>query len=144
VEVKIFSAGVVVVRKEQGRFLYLLLRAYKHWDFPKGMVEANETPLQAAIREVEEETTITDLDFKWTELYMETGPYGKGNKVARYYVAETQQLDISLPINPELGRAEHEEYIWSNYEGVKGLVSARVRSVLEWADNIIKYDESPF
>ena len=141
-EVKIFSAGVVVVRKEQGRFLYLLLRAYKHWDFPKGMVEANETPLQAAIREVEEETTITDLDFKWAELYMETGPYGKG-KVARYYIAETQQLDISLPINPELGRAEHEEYVWSSYEEVKGLVSARVRSVLEWADNIIKYNESP-
>lgn len=141
-EVKIFSAGVVVVRKEQGRFLYLLLRAYKHWDFPKGMVEADETPLEAAIREVEEETTITDLDFRWTELYMETGPYGKG-KVARYYIAETQTVDISLPINPELGRAEHEEYVWSSYEDVKGLVSARVRTVLEWADNIIKYDESP-
>ena len=37
---------------------YLLLRAYKHWDFPKGMVEADEAPLAAARREVAEETGI--------------------------------------------------------------------------------------
>lgn len=131
-----------MVRKENGHFLYLLLRAYKHWDFPKGMVEANETPLEGAKREVEEETTITQLDFNWSEQYMETGPYGRG-KVARYYLAETRETDISLPINPEIGRPEHEEYVWATYDEAKNRVSARVRSILEWASNIIKYDENP-
>jgi len=42
---------------------YLLLRAYNYWDFPKGVVEVDESPLQAAIREVEEETTLTGLRF---------------------------------------------------------------------------------
>jgi len=134
------SSGVVVVRKEAGKYLYLLLRAFQHWDFPKGMVEQGETPLQAAVREVEEETTITQVEFVWDKQFMETGPYGKG-KVARYYVAETAQNKVDLPVNPEIGRPEHEEYRWVNYNDAKNLVTPRVRSVLEWADNIIKYHE---
>ena len=61
------SAGVVVIRETHEGWLYLLLRAYNHWDFPKGMVEAGEEPLAAAIREVREETLITELEFAWGE-----------------------------------------------------------------------------
>lgn len=136
----IFSAGVVVVKQIDGKFVYLLLRAYKHWDFPKGMVESGETPLEAANREVREETTITGLSFNWGDQFLETGPYGKG-KVARYYLAQTEQEDIALPINPELGHPEHEEFTWVSYEDAKPLLTARVRSVLEWAQNILKYSE---
>ena len=52
------SAGVVVLRDTVEGPRYLLLRAYKHWDFPKGMVEVDEAPLDAARREVAEETGI--------------------------------------------------------------------------------------
>ncbi len=137
---KVLSAGVVVVRKNTNGYKYLLLRAYSHWDFPKGMVEAGEEPLEAAKREVKEETTITDLAFKWGYDYRETGPYGQG-KVARYYLAETRQEAIELPINPELGRPEHEEYRWVSYEEALPMISPRVRSILEWAQNILKYED---
>ena len=43
----------------------LLLRAYKNWDFPKGMVEPGEQPFDAAVREVREETTLENLAFDW-------------------------------------------------------------------------------
>jgi 8-oxo-dGTP pyrophosphatase MutT (NUDIX family) len=33
------SAGVVVVRQTADGWRFLLLRAFSHWDFPKGMVE---------------------------------------------------------------------------------------------------------
>ena len=33
------SAGVVVVRETSDGWRFLLLRAFNHWDFPKGMVE---------------------------------------------------------------------------------------------------------
>ena len=36
------SAGVVVVRNVQGSWLFLMLRAYRNWDFPKGLVEPGE------------------------------------------------------------------------------------------------------
>lgn len=137
----ILSSGVVVVRQVDGRYIYLLLRAYRNWDFPKGMVEKDETPMQGARREVEEETTITELQFKWGEQYIETGPYGKG-KVARYYLAETDTEEVCLPVNPELGRPEHEEFRWVSYDEAKPLVTARVRAILEWANNILKYSEN--
>ena len=92
--------------------------------------------LEGAEREVEEETTITQLEFKWGMRFRETGPYGPG-KVARYYIAETEQEDVDLPINPEIGRPEHDEYRWVTYQDALGLVGARVRSVLDWANEII-------
>ena len=126
------SAGVVVVRREGDDWLYLLLRAFNHWDFPKGMVEEGEEPLAAAIREVREESTIEDLDFAWGSNCTQTGPYS-GGKVARYYLAETRRSDVSLPINPMIGRAEHSEYRWVDFDEALELVSPRVRPVVRWA-----------
>jgi 8-oxo-dGTP pyrophosphatase MutT (NUDIX family) len=126
------SAGVVVVRRQGDDWLYLLLRAFNHWDFPKGMVEPGEEPLAAAIREVQEESTIADLDFAWGEDSTQTGPYS-GGKVARYYLASTRTSDVALPINPMIGRAEHSEYRWTRYDEALDLVSPRVKPVLRWA-----------
>ena len=42
-----------------------MLRAYRNWDFPKGVVEPGENPLYAAVREVREETSLDALDFRW-------------------------------------------------------------------------------
>jgi 8-oxo-dGTP pyrophosphatase MutT (NUDIX family) len=119
------SAGVVVVRETSDGWRFLLLRAFTHWDFPKGMVEAGEQPLAAAIREVKEETLIEDLDFAWGEDFIETRPYSRG-KVARYYLARTPTTDVSLPIIEELGRPEHNEFRWVNEPGALKLVSPRV------------------
>jgi 8-oxo-dGTP pyrophosphatase MutT (NUDIX family) len=135
VQRKTLSAGVVVLRHEPKGCRYLLLRAYQYWDFPKGLVEPGEEPKAAACREVEEETTLTELVFRWGERYRETGPYGHG-KVARYYIAETPQIDVSLPVNPELGRPEHSEFRWMSYEEAMTLLSPRVASVLKWAHEV--------
>lgn len=126
------SAGVVVVRDTAEGWRYLLLRAFTHWDFPKGMVEAGEEPLNAAIREVKEETLIEDLDFAWGHDYVETGPYSRG-KVARYYLARTSTLDVSLPVIAELGRPEHNEFRWVDQTDALKLVSARVEPIVKWA-----------
>jgi len=121
-----------VTRDTPDGWRFLLLRAFTHWDFPKGMVEAGEEPLAAAIREVREESLIEDLEFIWGEDHTQTGPYRRG-KVARYYIARTRTIEITLPVIEELGRAEHNEYRWVDYEGAMKLVSPRVEPVLEWA-----------
>ncbi len=126
------SAGVVVVRDTAEGWRYLLLRAFTHWDFPKGMVEAGEEPLSAAIREVKEETLIEDLDFAWGQEYVETGPYSRG-KVARYYLARTSTLEVTLPVIEELGRPEHNEFRWVDEIDALKLVSARVEPIVKWA-----------
>ena len=126
------SAGVVVVRDTPDGWRFLLLRAFNHWDFPKGMVEAGEEPLAAAIREVREESLIDDLEFLWGEDHLETGPYSRG-KVARYYIARTRTTAVSLPVIEELGRPEHNEYRWVDRDEALKLISPRIEPVLEWA-----------
>lgn len=126
------SAGVVVVRGGPDQWVFLMLRAYRNWDFPKGMVDAGEDPLAAARREVREETLIEDLDFKWGEGFRETEPYGN-RKVARYYLAATRTEKISLPISPELGRPEHNEWRWVDPDAALSLVAARLQPVVRWA-----------
>ncbi|MGB5102838.1 MAG: NUDIX domain-containing protein [Steroidobacteraceae bacterium] len=133
------SAGVVVVRQTEEGWRFLLLRAFNHWDFPKGMVEEGEEPLAAAVREVQEESLIADLEFAWGETSTQTGPYSRG-KVARYYIARTRTEAVSLPVNPELGRPEHSEYRWVDFEEAIGLVSPRVRPVLNWAAQVMNLE----
>lgn len=116
-------------------WLFLMLRAYRNWDFPKGMVEVNEDPLAAARREVREETLIEDLEFRWGEVYKETERYGKG-KVARYYLAATRTERISLPVSPELGRPEHDEWRWVDRDTALSLVSARLQPIVRWAAGV--------
>ncbi len=67
------SAGVVIVRRVAGKWLYLLLRVYNFWDFPKGVLEAGESGLAAAKREAKEEAGIGAFllfpDFKAEKLF---------------------------------------------------------------------------
>jgi 8-oxo-dGTP pyrophosphatase MutT (NUDIX family) len=126
------SAGVVVVRRGPTGWLFLMLRAYRNWDFPKGVLEPGEEPLAAARREVREETLINDLQFTWGEEYRETAPYSN-NKVARYYVGETHTERVSLPVSPELGRPEHNESRWLDLAGALSLSSPRVVPIVRWA-----------
>jgi bis(5'-nucleosidyl)-tetraphosphatase len=133
------SAGVVVVRPAAEGWRFLLLRAFNHWDFPKGMVEPGEEPFAAAVREVREESTIEDLDFAWGDACTQTGPYSRG-KTARYYIARTQTTVVELPVNPALGRAEHSEFRWVDYDEAVELVSPRVRPVLRWAAQVMNLE----
>jgi 8-oxo-dGTP pyrophosphatase MutT (NUDIX family) len=127
-----FSAGVVVARRDGGGWRLLVLRAYRNWDFPKGRVEPGETPLAAAIRETAEEAAIGDLAFRWGEDCRETAPYGRG-KVARYYLAETAQQTVTLPVSPELGRPEHDEWRWVDFIEAERLLPPRLQPILAWA-----------
>jgi 8-oxo-dGTP pyrophosphatase MutT (NUDIX family) len=126
------AAGAVVFRRGDRGIRLLLLRAYKNWDFPKGLVEPGENELAAAKREVEEETGLADLDYPFGDEFKETVPYS-GNKVARYYLAETDVEKIELPVSPELGRPEHHEYRWVSFDEAEDLLPPRLFVILEWA-----------
>ena len=64
------SAGVLVFREvpdpdkggEATRRLYLLLDYGRHWDYPKGHLEAGEDDRTAALRELKEETNLDQVE----------------------------------------------------------------------------------
>lgn len=133
------SSGIVVVRCIGGRYRYLLLRAYRYWDFPKGLVEPHESPLAAARREVQEETGLSNLQFRWGDGYVETPRYS-GNKVARYYLALSDHGEVTLGVNPALGRPEHHTYAWADYQTARARAGPRIRAVLDWAQRLVGRD----
>jgi len=51
---KLLSAGILVLHPE-GRLLLAHATGARHWDIPKGLVDAGETPRDAAVREASEE-----------------------------------------------------------------------------------------
>ena len=114
-----------------------MLRAYRNWDFPKGVVETGEEPFAAAQREVTEETGLADLEFPLGEEHCDTLPYAGGGKIARYYLAETTQENIRLPISEELGRPEHHEWRWVNFDEAEDLLPPRLAIVLDWARRVL-------
>lgn len=130
------SAGIVVVRFTPVGWRCLLLRAFRNWDFPKGVSEPGETPLHTAVREVAEETGLTDLRFRFGDDFCETSPYA-GGKIARYYIAESASGEATLPVNPELGRPEHHEFRWVRFDEACRLLPPRLHPVFEWAQSIV-------
>ncbi len=130
------SCGFVLARQNGDQWLTLMLRAWRNWDFPKGIREGGETALEAARREVAEETGIDAIELDWGEVCIDTGPYNRG-KTARYFLGRTDSEDVVMGIVPELGRAEHHEYRWMSFDEAYDLASPRVHTVVVWARQII-------
>lgn len=130
------SCGVIVARRTDAGWLTLFLRAFHHWDFPKGIREPGEDAMQTAVREVEEETGVTELSFEWGDRFFETGPYSRG-KIARYFIATTTQEDVVMGISPETGEPEHHEWRWVTFDEAYDLGSPHVRQIVQWARQII-------
>lgn len=72
------SCGFVVYRNVQGQRQYLLIRSTNgEYGFPKGHMEAGETELQTAVRELKEET---NLEVRFVEGFRREEEYLLPNK----------------------------------------------------------------
>jgi 8-oxo-dGTP pyrophosphatase MutT (NUDIX family) len=127
------SAGGVVFRMANGRALFLLIRdSYKNWGFPKGHIEPNEPPEQAALREVEEETGLSGLVLRGPVETIEWYFRFRGrliHKVCHFYLMEAATARTS---------PQREEGItacrWFSFEEAHERISyANARGVLERA-----------
>lgn len=132
----VISAGIVPLRRTDAAWRVLILRAYRNWDFPKGVIEPGETPLAAALREAQEETGITDFKLEFGEDHRDTTPYSRG-KIARYYLAVTASEHIDLPVSPELGRPEHHEWRWTTFDEAAALLPPRLQPICDWARAVV-------
>lgn len=103
------SAGVIVFRGDSPRS-YLLMRSALTrrpvWEFPKGAIEPGETEIEAATRELEEETGLASGDytildgFREEERYYFTRGTGDDRRLIRkrvdYFLAEWRQGEIRI------------------------------------------------
>jgi 8-oxo-dGTP pyrophosphatase MutT (NUDIX family) len=131
---EIRAAGGVVVR--DGRIAVVHRPKYDDWSLPKGKLDAGESWEEAALREVEEETGLTDLAFPRGEVFYETQPYAQG-KVARYYLGVTRTNKVVLRPNPKTRLYEHHEWRWVTVGAARRLVVPRVAQVITWAERLL-------
>lgn len=100
------SAGGVVLDGE-GRVALCARRSFKgvlQWGLPKGLVEPNETPEQAAIREANEETGLTvevvtslaTIDYWFVEPGREGSPARRVHKFVHFFLMRATGGDPSL------------------------------------------------
>ena len=122
------SAGVILFNELDGKFL-LLNYPSGHWDFVKGKMEKGETPRKTAIRETNEETGISDVDFingfeEEIEYYFYADKQEIHKKVI-FFLGKTKTSDIILS-------HEHLNYIWLEYD------NALKKTTYENAKNLLK------
>ena len=122
-------SGIIVIKEFPEGFFVLGLRVYGSYDLPKGGVEPFETDLTAALRETEEESGITDLDFRW-------GLQTTQAKNVTLFIAETNQEPLIRP-NPETGEYEHHDAKWLTFNEAETKLHPYLRPTMFWARTIV-------
>lgn len=97
------SFGIVPLNEENGEWLVFLIlhRNGRHWGFPKGKSHANESPKEAAQRELKEETGLEIVRFLSEEPISESYHFRyKGRMVRKtvHYFAAIVQGDVKLQV----------------------------------------------
>ena len=153
------SAGAVIFtlhkpkypdgRGQHPRREYLLLRYEAgHWDFPKGHLEKEESPEEAAKREIYEETglrTITLLPGFKEHIKYWLWPYNFGPR--RHATKQTQRHRILKNVTFFAARArsrgvklswEHTGYAWLPFKDALNLVTYKnAKDVLQKAEQFL-------
>ncbi len=122
---------------EDGRPLFLLIRdSYRNWGFPKGHLEGSESAEGAALREVEEETGLSELSVRGAVDTIDWYFRFRGrliHKICHFYLIESATADTSPQVEEGITACR-----WLPLDAALTLVSyANARSVLERAATLI-------
>lgn len=101
-----------------------------HWDFPKGNRERGETKIETAVREIEEETGLKNLEFSDFEKEITYFYKREGKtvyKIVTYFLARSTTKEVRISW-------EHQGFEWLPYEKALDRLSYQnARDVLEAA-----------
>jgi 8-oxo-dGTP pyrophosphatase MutT (NUDIX family) len=132
--------GVIpILRKAEGTLFLLIQHNAGHWAFPKGHAENGETEIEAALRELGEETGITDVELDTRRVFEER--YTKTlrgdarrlvRKTVRYYIGSVASSRVKVQVE------EIKDHRWvTSAEARKLITYSESRKLLEEADEYL-------
>jgi len=129
------SAGFLIFKKN-GVVRYLFLKNRGRFDVPKGLQQPGEDDLTCALRELKEETAVTDAilipGFKKTSRYFYRWGGSLVKKEVVYFLAESKSGDIRVS-------DEHDGYTWMTKEEVLANVRYQnLKELVEEADRTLR------
>jgi 8-oxo-dGTP pyrophosphatase MutT (NUDIX family) len=131
------SCGAVIFHKNEDTTKYLLLNyAAGHWDFVKGNVEINEAEKETVVRELREETGITEAQFidgfREEIVYFYRRQSLTIRKEVVFFLMESYTNKVQLSF-------EHVGFIWLDYmHAMEKLTFKNAKDTLQKAHNFLK------
>jgi bis(5'-nucleosidyl)-tetraphosphatase len=106
---------IIVVKEEEYKFLILLQdEKFVNWSFPKGKAEGTEIPIDTAMRELKEETGITEVEILNTPMLEEQYEYEKRgenfSRTNRYFIGIVKDKSVKLQEDEII------DYKWATYD----------------------------
>lgn len=134
------SAGMVIYYQDtpHSEREYLLLQyGGGYWDFPKGKLEGDETPKQAAIREIKEET---NLDLEPLEHFNQTITYFFKDRAGAMVHKKVYYFCAQSPTRDDVRVSdEHLTFIWLPFPAAnKKLTYTNARQLLQMVENYLR------
>jgi len=131
------SCGGLIYREHEGRTELLLLkhRCGGHWSFPKGHMEAGETEMQTALREIREETGLIVFLRDGFREAVEYSPKPGVKKQVVYFIGFTLNESTLKPQEEEVS-----EIIWSEIDEAYDMVTFRNdKNLIQYAKKYIEH-----
>lgn len=140
----IHSAGIIVYKYDSAtqERLYILLQYQRgYWDFAKGKLEEGENALEAAIREVKEETNL-DVNihpgFEEALHYYFRERTGMVHKTVTFFIGEAISQEVVLSW-------EHMNYMWLPYQAALNQLNfENAKDILRKAEAFLVNHKSNF
>jgi len=130
------SAGVVLFKETNGQREYLILHYPSgHFDLPKGHIEGEETEEETAIRELEEETGITQVELLDGYRHMIDYQFRHAGYLIQkdvvFFLGKTDQEDVTIS-------HEHQDFMWLPFEEAHTkLTFTNAKALLEKAQHFL-------
>lgn len=111
-----YSCGVIPLRQtEAGREFLLVQHLAGHWAFPKGHPEGDETPIETARRELQEETGLADVKLIKSPAFEEAYSFTKKSgtvveKTVTYYLGQVSGHEAAVRVQAD----EVQAFAWGD------------------------------
>lgn len=118
------TSGILLLNKKTKKVL--ILRSYKNWGIPKGIIDKNENIWDTAKRELKEETNINILKLNGKKKLLGSEIYKNGKKrIIIFLFTFTNDLpDVKLSF-------EHHAYKWTSLEEAIKVVHEAQKKILQ-------------